>query len=65
MMTVEQPVEWELAEETEIVGEKAAAIPLCPPQILHDLTQDRIRAAEVKTRRLTAWAMARSFMIAW
>jgi hypothetical protein len=33
--------------------------PLCPPQILHDLTRARTRAAIVGSRRLTAWAMAR------
>jgi hypothetical protein len=29
---------------------------LCPPQIPHDLTWARTRAAEVGSRRLTAWA---------
>jgi hypothetical protein len=32
--------------------------PLCPPQIPHDLTWARTRAATVGSRRLTAWAMA-------
>jgi hypothetical protein len=42
-------VEWELAGETEVLGEK---LPLCPPQISHDLT----RAAAVRkpaTNRLS------------
>jgi hypothetical protein len=38
---------------------KPASVPICPPQILHDLTWDRTRAAAVGSRRLTAWAMAR------
>jgi hypothetical protein len=38
---------------------KPAAVPLCPPQVLHDLTWDRTRAAAVGSRRLTAWTSAR------
>jgi hypothetical protein len=37
---------------------KPAPVPLCPPQIPHDLTCARTRAAAVGSRRLTAWAMA-------
>jgi hypothetical protein len=37
---------------------KPAPVPLCPPQIPHDLTLDRTRAAAVGSRQLTAWAMA-------
>jgi hypothetical protein len=33
---------------------KPAPVPLCPPQIPHDLTLDRTRAAAVGSRRLTA-----------
>jgi hypothetical protein len=40
-------------------SEKLAPLPLCPPQIPHDLTWVRTRAAVVGSRRLTAWAMAR------
>jgi hypothetical protein len=40
-------------------GRKHAPVPLCPPQIPHDLTQARTRAAAVGSQRLTAWAMAR------
>jgi hypothetical protein len=46
MMIVKQSVEC-LAGETAVLGEN---MPLCPPQIPHDLT----RAAEVGSRRLTA-----------
>jgi hypothetical protein len=38
---------------------KPVPVPLCPPQIPHDLTWDRTRAAAVGSQRLTAWAMAR------
>jgi hypothetical protein len=40
---------------------KPTPVPLCPPQIPHDLTWARTRAAAVRSRRLTAWAMARPF----
>jgi hypothetical protein len=33
---------------------KQVPVPLCPPQIPHDLTRVRTRAAEVGSRRLTA-----------
>jgi hypothetical protein len=38
---------------------KPAPAPLCPPQIPHDQTRARTRAAVVGSQRLTAWAMAR------
>jgi hypothetical protein len=38
---------------------KPTEVPLCPPQISHDLSRARTRAAAVGSRRLTAWAMAR------
>jgi hypothetical protein len=38
---------------------KPAPVPLCPPQIPHNLTWDRTRAAAVGSQRLTARAMAR------
>jgi hypothetical protein len=38
---------------------KPAPVPLCPPQIPHDLTRARTRAAAVGSQRLTAWALAR------
>jgi hypothetical protein len=39
---------------------KRAPMPLYPPQIPHDVTWARTRAAAVGSRRITAWAMARS-----
>jgi hypothetical protein len=43
------------------IRRKPAPAPLCPPQIPHDQTRARTRAAAVGSQRLTAWAMARSF----
>jgi hypothetical protein len=37
---------------------KPAPAPLCPPQIPHDQTWARTRAAEVGSQRLTTGAMA-------
>jgi hypothetical protein len=37
-----------------------APVPLCPPQIPHDLTWARTRTAAVGSRRLTISAMART-----
>jgi hypothetical protein len=42
------------------IGRKPAPVPLCQPQIPHDLTWARTRAAAVGSQRLTAWAMART-----
>jgi hypothetical protein len=42
---------------------KPAPVPLCPPQIPHDLTWDRTRAAAVGGQWLTAWAMARPELV--
>jgi hypothetical protein len=44
---------------TRSTRRKPATVPLCPPQILHDLTWARTQAAAVGSRRLTAWAVAR------
>jgi hypothetical protein len=38
---------------------KPAPVPLCPPQIPHDLTWARTRGSGVESRWPTAWAMAR------
>jgi hypothetical protein len=42
---------------------KPAPAPLLPPQIPLDKTRDRTRAAAVGSQRLTAWAMARPFLL--
>jgi hypothetical protein len=59
MMCVEQSLKWELAGETEVLGEKPPPMPLCPQQISRDLTVDRNLATAVGSRWLIAWAMAR------
>jgi hypothetical protein len=33
---------------------KPASVPLCPPQILHELTRDQTLASAVRSRRLAA-----------
>jgi hypothetical protein len=38
-----------LAEETEVLGEKLPLVPLCPPQIPHDLNRVRTWTAAVGT----------------
>jgi hypothetical protein len=43
-----------LTGKTEVLGEKPVPMPLCPPQIPHGLTLDRIGASAVGGRRLTA-----------
>jgi hypothetical protein len=52
MMSVEQSVEWELAGETEAPGEYLPQY-ICPPQIPHDLTWARTRAAASATNHLS------------
>jgi hypothetical protein len=41
-------------EETEKLGEKPVAEPLCPTQIPHVITRWRTRAYELQSRQLTA-----------
>jgi hypothetical protein len=48
-----------LIGETEVLWEKRIPVPLCSPQIPNGLTRDRTRAPAVRSRRLTAWGMAR------
>jgi hypothetical protein len=48
-----------LTGKTEELGEKPVPVPLCPPQIPHELTRARTRSSAVRGRRLTAWAIAR------
>jgi hypothetical protein len=63
-MNVERSVEWELTGKADVLGErKPAPVPLCPPQIPHDLTWAQTRAAAVGSRRLTACTMAQPYVI--
>jgi hypothetical protein len=57
IMMMEKLVVW-LAGETEVLGQKPASVPLCPPQTPH-ASRTRTRAAAVENQRLTAWATAR------
>jgi hypothetical protein len=54
MMIVEQSVEWMIGRWNRNTRKKLAAVPLCPPQIPHDLARAWIRVAAV----ITAWATA-------
>jgi hypothetical protein len=45
--------------KTEGLREKPVPVSLCPPQIPPGLIWPRTRASTVRSRRLTAWAMAR------
>jgi hypothetical protein len=47
------------SQGTQSIRRKPAPVPLCPPQIPHDLIWARTWAATVGNRRLNAWAMAR------
>jgi hypothetical protein len=58
---VEQSMECELAGENEVLGENLPPVPLCPPQIPHDVTRVGIRAAVVGSWQQIAWAMALSW----
>jgi hypothetical protein len=44
---------------TRSTRRKPAPVPLCPPQIPHNLTQARTRAARMGTKLLTAWVIVR------
>jgi hypothetical protein len=47
-----------IGRENQSTRRKPATVPLCPPQIPHDLTWAWTQAATVGSRRLTAQAMA-------
>jgi hypothetical protein len=57
-MNMEQLMQWKLEEETEVLGEKHAPVPLCRPQIPQDLTEARTWATTVGHGPLTAQAIA-------
>jgi hypothetical protein len=59
-MSVGQSVEWELAGETEVLGENMSQYNFFPPQIPHNLTRARTRVALVGSRRITALPMAQT-----
>jgi hypothetical protein len=50
-MNVEQSVKREMPGETEVLAENLPPVPLCPPQIPHDLTWARTRAADMARPR--------------
>jgi hypothetical protein len=48
-----------ICKGNRITRRKPEPMPLCPPQIPHDLTWYQTRAAAVRSRRITAWVMTR------
>jgi hypothetical protein len=48
-----------IGRENRTTRRKTAPVPLCPPQIPHDLTRARTRVVAVGSRRLTVWAIPR------
>jgi hypothetical protein len=56
---VEKQMECRLAGETEVLGENLPQRHFVHHKIPHDQTRVWTRAAAVRSRRLTAWAMAR------
>jgi phage-related protein len=59
MMSVEQSVEWELAGETEVLGENLPQRHFVHHKSHMNWRGLETRAAALGSRRLTAWAMAR------
>jgi hypothetical protein len=51
--------EWQWQRKTEGFGEKHVTEPLFSPKIPHGLTCAQIQASEVRSRRLTTWAIGR------
>jgi hypothetical protein len=51
-------MEWEFGRGNQSTRRKPAPVPLCSPQIPHNLSWARTRAVAVGSWRLTAWAMA-------
>jgi hypothetical protein len=43
-----------IGKENRSTRRKPAAVPLCPPQITHELSRTRTHAAVVRSQRLTA-----------
>jgi hypothetical protein len=41
-------------EKTEVLREKPAPLPICPPKTMHGLVRDQTRANTVRSRRLAA-----------
>jgi hypothetical protein len=52
-----------IARVNRNIRRKIAPVPLCPPQIPHDLTQARIRAATMGSQRLIALATSRPYFL--
>jgi hypothetical protein len=61
-MNAKQLVEWQLAEETKVLGETPTKYPIFPPKLPNKLPWDQTRAGLVVGNcLLTAWATERSW----
>jgi hypothetical protein len=59
-----EAVDWmRIGRRNWSIRRKPTPVPLCPPQIPHDVAWARTRTAAVGNRPLTAWVMARSKFI--
>jgi hypothetical protein len=58
-------VEWMSGRGNRSTRWKLSPVPLCPPQIPHDLTWARMQVFAVPSRRLTTWATSRLSFIWW
>jgi hypothetical protein len=59
LVILEQLVEWSVAGETAVLGEKLPQRHFVHHKPKHDQTRARTRAATMGSQRLTAWTMAR------
>jgi hypothetical protein len=57
--------EWYWQAKTKVLGEKSVPVPLCPPQIPHEVAWDWTQASEVRDLQATAWAMAMPLADCW
>jgi hypothetical protein len=54
-------VEWKLTGKTEMFEQKPTLLPLCPSQIPHGLPWNWTLLRSVRSRRLDAWAITRTW----
>ena len=57
LVSMEVVLEWCQHDKMEVLRQKPVPMPLCPPQILHELTWDWTQACMVRDHQLTVWAM--------
>jgi hypothetical protein len=60
VVIVEKFVEWKLVGETEVLGKIPAPVPLCLPQIPHDLTSNSDRRDGKPATNLLSYGTAQN-----